>query len=298
MAYVYRHIRLDKNEPFYIGISKSDDNYKRATKTHGRNKLWQNIINKTGYEIEILKDSISFSEAIVTEVEFIKLYGRIDLGTGTLSNHTSGGEGIKDISEDLRRKLSLSHIGYKPTEETRKKLSAASKLKGISKETREKMAAKLRGRKQPEWQRKILSEAAKGKKTIWNYKPIYQFNFDGILIGEFENMKIASEVLKVQQSNIRKVIKNERLHTGGFLFIDKNDDFDLIQKEINIKCQHIKNNKSAILGKNGTKSVLNIETGIEYKSIRDAAKNDNIPEWHIWKYLRKNIKYNFTCYKN
>jgi hypothetical protein len=29
MAYVYRHIRLDKNEPFYIGVG-SDSNYSRA----------------------------------------------------------------------------------------------------------------------------------------------------------------------------------------------------------------------------------------------------------------------------
>ena len=29
MAYVYRHIRLDKNEPFYIGIG-SDANYSRS----------------------------------------------------------------------------------------------------------------------------------------------------------------------------------------------------------------------------------------------------------------------------
>jgi hypothetical protein len=29
MAYLYRHIRHDKNEPFYIGIG-SDNNYKRS----------------------------------------------------------------------------------------------------------------------------------------------------------------------------------------------------------------------------------------------------------------------------
>ena len=49
MAYVYRHIRLDKNEPFYIGISATDDNYARAfdrSHKHIRNKLWQNITNK------------------------------------------------------------------------------------------------------------------------------------------------------------------------------------------------------------------------------------------------------------
>lgn len=30
MAYVYRHIRLDKNIPFYIGIGLKDYNYKRV----------------------------------------------------------------------------------------------------------------------------------------------------------------------------------------------------------------------------------------------------------------------------
>lgn len=30
MAYVYRHIRLDKNEVFYIGIGTDTKNYKRA----------------------------------------------------------------------------------------------------------------------------------------------------------------------------------------------------------------------------------------------------------------------------
>ena len=40
MAYLYRHIREDKNEPFYIGIG-SDSTYKRAnqTKKERRNKI-------------------------------------------------------------------------------------------------------------------------------------------------------------------------------------------------------------------------------------------------------------------
>ena len=33
MAYIYRHIRLDKNEPFYIGIgSDVEGKYKRANR--------------------------------------------------------------------------------------------------------------------------------------------------------------------------------------------------------------------------------------------------------------------------
>lgn len=41
MAYLYRHIRLDKNQPFYIGISNVDDDYKRAYKRSCRNKYWK-----------------------------------------------------------------------------------------------------------------------------------------------------------------------------------------------------------------------------------------------------------------
>ena len=37
MAYIYRHIRLDKNVPFYIGISEKD--IYRATITRCRNRI-------------------------------------------------------------------------------------------------------------------------------------------------------------------------------------------------------------------------------------------------------------------
>ena len=49
MAYLYRHIRLDKNEPFYIGIGGDDKGYyERAYhKISHRNKHWKNIeLNK------------------------------------------------------------------------------------------------------------------------------------------------------------------------------------------------------------------------------------------------------------
>ena len=76
MAYVYRHIRLDKNEPFYIGVG-SDDVYKRANDTKGRNKIWYDITKKTDYEVEILFDNISWEDALSKEIEFIDLYKRM-----------------------------------------------------------------------------------------------------------------------------------------------------------------------------------------------------------------------------
>jgi hypothetical protein len=95
MAYVYRHIRLDKNEPFYIGIG-ADDTYNRAfsiTKRSNRNNHWYSIVKKYGCSVDIIMDDLSWGDACKKEVEFIELYGRIDLGTGVLTNMTNGGEG-------------------------------------------------------------------------------------------------------------------------------------------------------------------------------------------------------------
>ena len=55
MAYVYRHIRLDKNEPFYIGISK--DAYRPFTKK-GRNKYY--LVDNKLYKINKNKSQGEF----------------------------------------------------------------------------------------------------------------------------------------------------------------------------------------------------------------------------------------------
>ena len=113
MAYVYRHIRLDKNEPFYIGIAT---HIKRAYERNQRkNKIWKSIVNKTDYEVEILFDDISREKALEKEIELIALYGRIDKKTGTLSNLTDGGEGFQGIWNK----------GRKASEETKRKMTEA-----------------------------------------------------------------------------------------------------------------------------------------------------------------------------
>jgi hypothetical protein len=144
MAYVYRHIRLDKNEPFYIGIG-SDNEYKRANTNTRRNKHWINI-SKFGYEVDILFDDLTWDEACVKEKEFISLYGRKDKNKGSLCNLTDGGDGclgrIVTFSEESKRKMSEARKGKKPyiiTDEIRKNLSIAAKKRGVSKEHLAKM---------------------------------------------------------------------------------------------------------------------------------------------------------------
>lgn len=143
MAYVYRHIRLDKNEPFYIGIG-SDKEYKRAYFRWDRNKYWNNIVSKTDYDVEILIDDIDWEMACKKEVEFISLYGRFDLGTGSLVNMTNGGDGTLGMrhSEESRKRMSEKRKGirqYVATQETKNKLSEIAKKRGIPSEQLKKM---------------------------------------------------------------------------------------------------------------------------------------------------------------
>lgn len=109
--YLYRHIRLDKNEVFYIGIGTITDNdikyrkFGRAISTYGRNGYWTNIINKTEYVVQIIYQSDNKEQIIKKEIEFIKLYGRKDLGLGTLVNMTDGGDGFGRKNEHNFKKI-------------------------------------------------------------------------------------------------------------------------------------------------------------------------------------------------
>jgi hypothetical protein len=151
MAYLYRHIRLDKNQPFYIGIG-SDSSFTRANdfKDKRRNVLWNRIYSKTKIEAEIILDNLTWEEACEKEIEFIKLYGRLDNSTGILCNLTSGGDGS---------------VGVKVSDETKKKLSKLFSGvnnpmygKKLSKESIEKMVAKKKG----------IASWNKGKKGIYS----------------------------------------------------------------------------------------------------------------------------------
>lgn len=97
--------------PFYIGKGTVIENcvtheviYRRAYSNFARNKIWKRIVNKTTYDVEIIYQTNNKEEINKKEIEFIKLYGRIDTNTGTLSNLTDGGEGQHEVSkESLKR---------------------------------------------------------------------------------------------------------------------------------------------------------------------------------------------------
>jgi len=105
--YVYRHIRLDKNEPFYIGIGTNQiktPRYYRANNFKGRNFIWKGIHKRTDIEVEILIESDDIDFIMKKEIEFITLYGMICNNTGTLSNLVNGNYGGYDKSEEAKKR--------------------------------------------------------------------------------------------------------------------------------------------------------------------------------------------------
>ena len=152
MAYVYRHIRLDTMQPFYIGFgSDNSEFYKRAYNKTKRNEYWKRIVEKSGYRVDILVDGLTRSDALEKEIEFIKMYGRVNMNNGILCNLTDGGEGTLGSIRTLEQRTKLKGImgkwmlGKKHSEETKKKMSIRSS--NISEETRKKLSLASKGRK-------------------------------------------------------------------------------------------------------------------------------------------------------
>jgi len=130
MAVLYRHIRLDNNEVFYIGIG---ENEKRAYNKRGRSIYWKRVVSKSEYEIEFVFEDLTWEQACEKEKEFIALYGRQDLRTGTLVNLTNGGEGVPNMVRSKEWKLERSRamkgnkiwLGKTHSQESKKLMSKA-----------------------------------------------------------------------------------------------------------------------------------------------------------------------------
>lgn len=122
--YLYRHIRPDTGQPFYIGIgtksltkvvSTIKAEFARAHSYTSRGDVWNKIyeLNNRQFDIEILMESDDYEFIKQKEIELIKLYGRKNLNTGILANLTDGGDGVlgQVMSEETRNKISKSKTG-------------------------------------------------------------------------------------------------------------------------------------------------------------------------------------------
>jgi len=162
--YVYTHQNPKTKDVFYVGLGKGNRAWNKWT---GRNKFWDNYVNKYGYEVEIVAENLSRSKAEKIEIRLIAELGRrqIDEG-GVLVNRSIGGDGC---------------IGYTHTQQFKDNMSAERKgkctrpIRKLSKESKSR-----------------ISEGNKGKNGRTK-RPVLQYDKKGNFIQEYESIKTAKQ---------------------------------------------------------------------------------------------------------
>lgn len=103
-------------QPFYVGKGTKNREiqhlcpYMLSCKTHKSSTI-KSIIKDTG-QLPIhyrIHENISQQDATDIEIDIIKQFGRRDLGTGILCNHTDGGDGANNLSEESKRFIGKTH---------------------------------------------------------------------------------------------------------------------------------------------------------------------------------------------
>ena len=175
MFYVYQHLRLDNNKPFYIGKGCKD----RAWRKKRNNIGWNNIANKIGFKVEILKYFDDENQAIEYEHQLINTYREQKIELVNQTKHSSGGTKWS-YTDEIKNKQSKGQMGTKrpKTKEWCEKISKANKGRSIL------------------WANKI-GDALRGKpKNYLNkHKPIIQYDPQNNLINEYQSAQDAGRCL-------------------------------------------------------------------------------------------------------
>jgi hypothetical protein len=262
--YLYRHIRLDKEAPFYVGIGSKNglhfasesNEYARAFATKKRNIFWQKIIAKTQYNVEIVLESNNYSFIQEKEKEFIQLH------KDTLCNMTLGGEGTLGLSP-WNKGINMwtgdrvhPNKGKPLSEKTKLKKSNSMKLsekswkgKKLPKETVDKMRQSKLGTKNPMY----------GKHTPVSKKVI---NVETKEV--FNTILLAGASIGLKGRLLHQYLSGHRVNKSPFIYLDTYNTIG--EKE---SCKKI--NQSAKVNKGNSKKVFDVSNGKEYLNAKIAA---------------------------
>jgi hypothetical protein len=171
--YVYVWLRANDSEiapkytPYYVGKGSG----KRAFEKYGRTVPAPRDSNCVAF----VEEGLTEERAFELESYCIKLYGRVNTGTGILRNRTDGGDGPSDMimSEETRRKMSEQRRGEKHPlwgkprpDHVKQKISAASSGPNssrygipLSQETKNKISQSNTGKPKSLDHRKKLAAA-------------------------------------------------------------------------------------------------------------------------------------------
>lgn len=163
MFYVYIYFDPRKNlEPIYVGKGTGKRMYHHLGKKC-KNSILQRKIKKIKDSglipiVSKIIDNLTHEEASRIECEFIAIYGRINIKTGTLCNFTNGGEGTPGYKHK-KETIDLFSAQRKGKKQTESQYKANCGRKPQTEESRVKRSIANKGRKRhSEYQLKILKD--------------------------------------------------------------------------------------------------------------------------------------------
>lgn len=147
-VYIYKDPRPTKNQQVvYVGKGTGDRAWYHWNKRVRGNKGFGAFLALLRQEklepiIEITREGLEEAEAFYEEMKLIEVYGRRDLGTGTLFNLTDGGEGLAGVIRTDEWRKNISEALRTPEQVSRNVI--ASRERWANQEYKEKTIAAIR----------------------------------------------------------------------------------------------------------------------------------------------------------
>ena len=218
-VYVHRYASGPKQgEVFYVGKGKG---YRSHSKI-GRNTHWHNIVNKHGYDINIVARFNNEQCALSFERAFIALYGRENL-----CNMTDGGEGTSGnpCSNERKENIRKALIGRKKpphTDEHKKKISESCRGRNHSDEHKKRISESHIGKIQcphnDETKQKISRKVSGSGNGSYDFTVMRFTNECGdLFIGTKYEFRVK---FGYPQSSVSRFCTSEKKYKGWIVSID------------------------------------------------------------------------------